>query len=67
MTDLRWLLAEERALMTFARLTMDVYAVSHSERSYEIARGALVRAESLRREAERQQQQGQGIEVATPA
>lgn len=53
MTDLRDLEAEERALVTFAWPSMDVYSVTHGERAYNIAHEALSRAELLRREAER--------------
>jgi hypothetical protein len=53
MVDLRNLEAEERALVTFARHSICVYAITHSERTYLIARDALVLAESLRREVQR--------------
>jgi hypothetical protein len=53
MADLRDLKAEERALVTFARLSMDIYVLTHGERTHEIAHDALARAEFLRRESER--------------
>lgn len=51
MTDVSYLEAEERALVTLARQTMVVYALTHSERSFKLAHDALQRAELLRREA----------------
>jgi hypothetical protein len=53
MADLRDLEAEERALVTFARLSIDIYAFTHSLRTHDIAHEALSRAEPLRREAQR--------------
>jgi hypothetical protein len=53
MADLREIEAEERALVSYALLSMDVYTLKQSQQSYEIAHEALVRAETLRREAKR--------------
>ena len=53
MANLREIEAEERALVSYALLSMDVYTLKRSQQSYEIAHEALVRAETLRREAER--------------
>jgi len=57
MDNLRDLEAEERALVTYARLSMDLYALTHSERTHAVAHEALSRAELLRREAERLRRQ----------
>jgi hypothetical protein len=51
MADVSNLEAEERALVAFARQTMVIYALTHSERSFKLAHDALQRAELLRREA----------------
>jgi hypothetical protein len=53
MANLREIEAEERALVSYALASMDVYTFTRSEESYEIAHAALSRAETLRREAER--------------
>src|SRR4029450_3065634 len=53
MADLRQIEAEERALVSYALICMDVYALTRSRQSYEIAHEALTRAETLRREAKR--------------
>ncbi len=53
MADLRQIEAEERALVSYALLSMDVYTLTRSQQSYEIAHQALARAETLRREAKR--------------
>ncbi len=52
MADFRDLEAEERALVTFARLSIDIYAFTHCERTHDIAYEALSRAELLRRVAQ---------------
>ena len=53
MAGLRELAAEERALVAFAALSMEIFAVTHSERTYELAREAMARAEDVRRDAEK--------------
>jgi hypothetical protein len=54
MADVSNLEAEERALVAFARQTMVVYALTHSERSFKLAHDALQRAELLRRDMRRE-------------
>ncbi len=45
MADFRDLEAEELALVTFARLSIDLYAFTHCDRTHDIAHEALSRAE----------------------